>query len=255
MPWPVGRTWHFAERSQSAPDLRRLGTGARHVFAAPAGVSDRRFIRLVAEDTTSLRFQFTAESKDGDRYEYVMETLLSLDKQTGTVSCELPGLATAAQEELDRCIAVRTGSDVTRVVQKLFEKQADLFPIRPQGGAYFVPAAHAAFVEQVQGFLGRVNGRLLRFPVPAGNSEVERSVRQTVADGLAVSSPTGKRSRSSAAIPGGHLTARGISERTVKVGSIPAYLARKGPPRPELPSRPTSYAGRADCRRAAFSTA
>jgi len=139
----------------------------------------------VAEDATTLTFQFTAESRAGDRYEYVLETLLRLDKQTGTVSCELPALATLAQEELDRCIAVRTGSDVTRIVQKLFEKEADLFPIRPQGGAYFVPAAHAAFVEQVQAFLGRVNGRLLRFPVPAGIPEGERSVRQAVADGLA----------------------------------------------------------------------
>jgi hypothetical protein len=74
---------------------------------------------------------------------------------------------------------------VTRIVQKLFEKQADLFPIRPQGGAYFVPAAHAPFVEKVQGFLGRVGGRLLRFPVPAGVPEGERSVRRAVADGLA----------------------------------------------------------------------
>src|SRR4029079_11587525 len=126
----------------------------------------------------------TAESRAGDRYEYAMETLLKLEKQTGTVSCELPALAGLAQEELDRCIALRTGSDVTRIVQKLFEKQADLFPIRPQGGAYFVPVAHAGFVDRIQSFLGRVNGRLLRFPVPAGLPEGERSVRQAVAEGL-----------------------------------------------------------------------
>ena len=113
-----------------------------------------------------------------------METLLKLEKQTGSVTCDLPGLAALAQEELDRCIAVRTGADVTRIVQRLFEKQADLFAIRPQGGAYFVPIAHAAFIERVQGFLGRVNGRLMRFPVPAGIPEGERSVRQAVADGL-----------------------------------------------------------------------
>jgi hypothetical protein len=158
----------------------------RHAFArACRRLSDRRIIRLVAEDATSLTYQFTAESRTGDRYEYVLETLLKPDKQTGTESCALQALATVAQEELDRCIAVRTGSDVTRVVQKLFEKQADLFPIRPQAGAYFVPVAHAPFVEQVQEFLGRVGSRLLRFPVPAGIPEGERSVRQAVADGLA----------------------------------------------------------------------
>jgi hypothetical protein len=57
---------------------------------------------------------------------------------------------------------------VTRIVQKLFEKQAELFAIRPQGGAYFTPTAYTGFVDHIQNFLGRVNGRLLRFPVPAG---------------------------------------------------------------------------------------
>src|SRR5262249_32983044 len=65
-----------------------------------------------------------------------------------------PGLATLAQEELDRCIEARTGGDVTRIVQRLFERQADLFPIRPAGGAYFTPQEHAAFVDKVQCFLG-----------------------------------------------------------------------------------------------------
>src|SRR5207237_270776 len=50
---------------------------------------------------------------------------------------------------------------------------------------YFVPVTHAPFVEKVQEFLGRVNGRLLRFPVPAGVPEGERAVRRAVADGLA----------------------------------------------------------------------
>ena len=31
----------------------------------------------------------------------------------------------------------RTGSDVTRGVQRLFERRADLFPIRESGGVYF----------------------------------------------------------------------------------------------------------------------
>ena len=101
------------------------------------------------------------------------------------MTCDLPGLATAAQEELDRCVAARTGGDVTRVVQRLFDRHADLFPVRPQGGCYFVPAGHAAFVDRVQAFLGRVNGRVGRFPVPAGTPEGDRSVRRAVADGLA----------------------------------------------------------------------
>ena len=158
----------------------------RHAFArACKRLSDQRIIRPVAEDATTIKFQFTQETREDDRYEYTLETTLTLDKQTGGVSCALPGLATAAQEELDRCIAVRTGSDVTRVVQKLFERQADLFGIRPGGGCYFVPQQHAGFTDKIQVFLNRVGGRLLRFPVPAGTEEGDRSVTQAVADGLA----------------------------------------------------------------------
>lgn len=158
----------------------------RHAFSrACKRLSDQRIIRPVGEDAATVTFQFTAESREGDHYEYRLETTLTLDKQTGAVSCELPGLATMAQEELDRCIAARTGGDITRVVQKLFERQADLFPIRPQGGCYFVAARHAGFVDRVQGLLNRVGGRLLRFPVPAGTDEGDRSVTHAVADGLA----------------------------------------------------------------------
>ena len=158
----------------------------RHAFSrACKKLSDQRIIRPVAEDQTTVTFQFTQESRSDDKFEYTLETMLTLDKQTGGVTCALPGLATMAQEELDRCIAARTGGDVTRVVQKLFERQADLFPIRPQGGTYFVPHRHAAFVNRIQDFLNRVGGRLLRFPVPAGTDEGDRSVTQAVADGLA----------------------------------------------------------------------
>ena len=113
----------------------------RHAFArACRKLSEARIIRPVSEDAHAITFQFTAERREEGRYSYEMETLLTLEKARGKVRCDLPGLATLAQEELDRCIAVRTGGDVTRVVQRLFERQADLFPIREQGGAYFVPA-------------------------------------------------------------------------------------------------------------------
>jgi hypothetical protein len=158
----------------------------KHAFTrACKKLCDRRIIRQVAEDEATVKFQFTQESRDGDRYEYALETMLTLDKKSGKVSCELPGLATLAQEELDRCIEARSGADVTRVIQKLFERHADLFPVRPQGGVYFCPARHAGFVDQIQAMLGRMNGQILRFPVPAGTAEGDRSVRESVAAGLA----------------------------------------------------------------------
>lgn len=158
----------------------------RDAFArACRRLARERIVRPVAEDTRFIRFQFTQESRAGDRFEYTLETMLTLDKETGRIACDLPGLATLAQEELDRATDARSGADVTRVIQKLFERHADLFPVRPQGGVYFVPERHAEFVDRVQAMLGRLNGQILRFPVPAGTGEGDRSVRASVAAGLA----------------------------------------------------------------------
>lgn len=158
----------------------------RHAFTrACKKLSDQRIIRQVGEDESTVRFQFTHESRTGDKFEYELETMLTLDKRSGQVACDLAGLATVAQEHLDRAIDARTGSDVTRIIQKLFERHADLFAIRPQGGCYFVPVRHGAFVDKVQLFLGRINGQVLRFPIQAGTAEGDRSVKEAVAAGLA----------------------------------------------------------------------
>ena len=157
----------------------------RHAFTrACKKLAQQRIIRQVAEDADTIRFQFTAEHKDGDRFSYDFETLLTLNKTTGKVTCELAGLATLAQEELDRCIAHRTGGDITRIVQRLFERKADLFPIREKGAAYFVPQVHVGFVDRVQTFLVKLNGRLNRFPVPSGTPQGDRSVKEAVATGI-----------------------------------------------------------------------
>jgi uncharacterized protein DUF6744 len=158
----------------------------RHAFTrACRKLAQARIIRQVEENSSAITFQFTAERKDGDHFEYELETLLTLDKTSGKVSCKLSSLATLAQEELDRCIEARTGNDVTRIVQRLFERKADLFPIRPAGGAYFVPQEHTEFIDRVQSFLGKINGELLRFPVPSGTREGDRSVKEAVATGIA----------------------------------------------------------------------
>ena len=157
----------------------------RHAFSrACKKLSEARIIRPVAEDAHHITFQFTKESRASDSYEYTLETRLTLEKASGKVGCDLPGLATLAQEELDRCIAARNGADVTRAIQRLFERNADLFPIREKGGCYFVPERHSAFVDRIDRFLKKLNGSLRRFPVPAGTPHGDRSVREAVASGI-----------------------------------------------------------------------
>src|SRR5262245_30602461 len=50
----------------------------RHAFSrACRRLSEARIIRQVSEDATHLRFQFTAERREGDRFAYELETMLT----------------------------------------------------------------------------------------------------------------------------------------------------------------------------------
>jgi hypothetical protein len=71
------------------------------------------------------------------------------------------------------------------MLQRLFERNADLFPIREKGGCYFVPQEHSAFLDKVGRFLAGLGGALRRFPVPAGTAQGDRSVKEAVAGGIA----------------------------------------------------------------------
>src|SRR3954453_5856632 len=110
----------------------------RNAFArACRKLAEARIIRKVGEDEDLIRFQFTAERREGDHYEYDLETMLTLRKADGEIACDLPGLATLAREALDEAMGTRTAGDITSLIQRLFARQADLFPIREQGGCYF----------------------------------------------------------------------------------------------------------------------
>src|SRR5262245_58507112 len=51
----------------------------RHAFSrACKKLSEARIIRQVADDETTIQFQFTAEHKEGDRFAYDLETMLTL---------------------------------------------------------------------------------------------------------------------------------------------------------------------------------
>ena len=148
-------------------------------------LDDSRVIRQTAEDSKSISFQFTRESKVGGEFQYALETLLVLDKHSGRIDCPHEQLAGAAREELDKAFENRTAADVTGIVQKILERNGDLFSIRPQGGCYFVPQRHAGLIDQVQRFLGGIDGTVVRFAVSQGDPETERSIRDSVAAGLA----------------------------------------------------------------------
>jgi hypothetical protein len=175
-----------ALREAGLDESAARGLAPRHAFArACRQLSERRIIRQVGEDARSIWFQFTSEQLEEGRFRYDLEAVLSLEKATGAVSCDLPQLAALAQARLDDCLSCRNGGDVTRMLQRLFERNADLFPIRDKGGCYFCPAEHSGFLDRIDRFVAGLGGVLRRFPVSAGTAQGDRSVKEAVASGIA----------------------------------------------------------------------
>ena len=162
----------------------------RHAFTrAVRAMATKRLVRKVDENADAFRFQFTAEAHDDTagelRLRYDFEAILTLDKTTGQVTCAAnPAMATLAQAALDAAMEGRTPSDLNGIVQRLFNRHADLFRIRPQGGCYFVPQTHAEFSAKVAAFCARVGGSLQRLPVAKGTPHGDGAVRDAVQLGL-----------------------------------------------------------------------
>lgn len=157
----------------------------RHAFTrASKKLSDERVIDVLKQDDDKITFQFTRKVLTHDEWEYTKETYLILDKVSGKVTCPVSSLEQRAQELLDTAMEMRTSSDITKIIQKLFDLHADLFPIRDKGGAYFIPEEHKAFGDKVRGFVEGLGGEMSYFPVPAGVGG-EASVARTVKEGIA----------------------------------------------------------------------
>jgi len=170
----------------SASELRPQTAFGRAVKELREG----RAIDRVKTDakTGVIRFQFTRKSLDaaGLQIDFAFEATCTLDTDTGAITCtDSPAIEAHARAMFAHALSHRNTSDVTRLVQNLFAKHADLYPINPRKGvAYFVPHAHRGFSAQVEDFLAALGGSLLRFPVPRGTPEGNRAVKASVEDGL-----------------------------------------------------------------------
>lgn len=167
-------------------DLRTATAFARAVKELR---ENRTIDKIQANAKTGLTvFQFTTKSLDEARLvlDFAFEALCTLDTNTGDITCpESPAIETHARTMFAHALAHRTTSDVTRMVQRMFEKHADLYPINPRKGvAYFVPERFRGFSAQMEDFLSALGGSLLRFPVPKGTEAGNRSVRESVEAGL-----------------------------------------------------------------------
>lgn len=158
----------------------------RNVFARAARkMLKDRIIRKVEEDETVIRFQFTAEQRESDGLRYDREAIVGLDKATGVITCDDPTIGQRARDEFDAQIGVRYAADVTRLVKRMFEDKRkadlDLIPMSSYANFYFVRASREGFVDQVEDFVGRVGGRMLRLRIAAGTPAQNQGVKDAVA--------------------------------------------------------------------------
>lgn len=193
--WDVQGNGIDYEKMLEALDTAGLNKDSAHELTPRSAFSrackdlkkDRAIDKLKISKAGVASFQFTAKKKAGDgKIDYDYECLVELDCDSGTVSCpENPQLEGQAKELIAFAMQTRTAQDITRLVQRLFERHADLYPINPRKGvAYFVPECHREFTTRVERFLKELGGMLHRFPVPKGTDAGNASVKDAVQSGL-----------------------------------------------------------------------
>jgi len=175
-----------ALKAAGLPDVAHDLNNRSAFMRATAALKENRSIDKVTQSNDGkITFQLTRKSNDGKQVNFSYETQVTLDSVTGDISSGDSVIELEARKLFAHAMQVRTASDITRMVQKLFKENADLFPVNPSKGvAYFVPQRHAAFTKCVEQFLHDVGGNVWRFPVPKGTDQGNRSVQEAVATGL-----------------------------------------------------------------------
>ena len=155
---------------------------------AAAQMQTDRQIDFVHDNDVELVFQFTKkalhENNGKSEIEFAKECFVRVNKTSGEVTSKNKEIRERAQALLNEAMEARNTSDITKIVQGLFEKNADLFPVRDQGGVYFVPNEFAEFTGRVESFLQALGGELNRWPIPAGTDSGDRAVSGAIADAM-----------------------------------------------------------------------
>lgn len=164
--------------------LAKTFVPAQAFSRACSKLKSERVIDVIRDDKDDILFQFSkrqiTNDKDegGEELEYRKEAKILLNKTTGKLECRDDTIKEEAERELSRCLEERTTTDITNIVTKIFEEQADLIPISE--GVYFVPQMFTVFTDKIQKFLELLGRKMRRFPVPAGTQHGDQSVQEAM---------------------------------------------------------------------------
>ena len=191
-------TWKAPDGEVKLADLRQAVTGAgldpavvhdmanRTAFnrAVKDLIDKNELVRKVEEGGEIITFQFTDERKQGGKLVYDERCIVYLNKTTGTLTGSDSGIVHKVQMQLNEHLDKRCPADITRLIQKIFDKYGgDLVPLRKQGGVYFVPDSNQDILDKVSAVLSAIGGELNTYTV-SGDTSSKASVSSDMASHL-----------------------------------------------------------------------
>ena len=142
-------------------------------------MEEQRLVRLVEETSLRSLYQFTQEVRIGQKeeaeLEYNKEAMITIDKVGYSVHHDFSKAISCANSDIKNRVVelfeiekkTFRSSDITRILQSIFTKQAEILPLREQGSIYFVPAFYSGLVESVKTLAGLIPGILFKtIPMP-----------------------------------------------------------------------------------------
>ncbi len=158
----------------------------QHAFSrACKDMEHHRLIEVLRNEKDKITFQFTKRDIRQDELgeeelKYYKETKVTLDKITGDIKCKNDSIREQAQRELDKHMEERNTSDVTKMVQALFNQNADLMPLPGAIGVYVVLKEHISFLSKIRVFLESLGRKPHCLPIPEGTDIGDKSIQETV---------------------------------------------------------------------------
>lgn len=155
---------------------------AQAFYRACVALREERVIDVLRNDKDEMLFQFSKRQVKDDVVEggveflYEKEVKILLNKTTGALTCSDPDILEKARTELNRCLQARTTSDISNIVNALFEAHADLIPIGT--GVFFVPQEYVAFTDKIASFMKLLGRRIRRLSIPKGAPGNEQNVAE-----------------------------------------------------------------------------
>lgn len=151
----------------------------------------QRIIRMVKEDRNYLIYQFTAEDRVDESFEYNPETIITIDKevyrQTKSIDAAITKGDPAIKEKIIKHFmrekVTYKSSDVSRTLHKIFVDNADIVALREQGSVYYVPGGYKNVLESASKYVGMLGGicRFSYIPIPDA-PESRATVKAAVED-------------------------------------------------------------------------